>query len=435
MNVSKLLYYFYHAMAVTPPSQRDDFSIAIICALAIEYNAICLVVDEFWDGEGDQFGRAIGDNNAYTTGRIGKHNVVIALLPQMGKINAAAAAANFRSSYSQLELVLVVGICGGVPYYNDNEIEILLGDVVISKCVIEYDFGRKHADKFIRKDTLDDNLGKANKNIRGLLKTFETDRGLELLQTQTAEFLKQLQEKEKRRKGRAGARSKYSYPGTAMDRLFEPSYLHKHHSPTHLCSTCNNKLDSVCDDARGATCEDLGCSAMHLVTRELLKEKRELEQNSVEDAQAPMVHIGPIASSDAVMKSGMDRDKIARDEGVIAFEMEGAGIWEEVPCIIVKSVCDYADSHKSKGWQSFAAATSAAAAKALLRRYAKTNTARSGQAGEQSDMINGNVQNTQTTARGSQSYPGVVFHGPITAHNLISGMYATGSGTITNTFI
>lgn len=414
-------------MAATPPTHRDNIGIAIICAIAIEYDAICLVVDEFWDEDGEQYGRAVGDNNTYTTGCIGKHNVVIALLPQMGKINAAAAAANLRSSYSQLELVLLVGICGGIPYYNGGEMEILLGDVVISKCVIQYDFGMKYGDKFTRKDTLDDNLGKASKNIRGLLKTFETDRGLELLQTHTAEFLKQLQEKAKRKKNWARARSKYTFPGTVMDRLFEPSYLHKHHPPTYTCPICDSKLDNACDKARDATCEDLGCSAKHLVSRKLLKEKGELEQDSVEEAQTPMVHIGPIASGDTIMKNGMDRDKIARDEGVIAFEMEGAGIWEEVPCIIVKGVCDYADSHKSKRWQNFAAATAAAAAKALLRRYTKTDT-------ESLKQVNGNVQSTQTESNSSQSYPGAVFHGPINARNFVSGMYATGSGTITNTF-
>jgi purine-nucleoside phosphorylase len=35
------------------------------------------------------------------------------------------------------------------------------------------------------------------------------------------------------------------------------------------------------------------------------------------------------------MKSGEDRDRIAEKEGVIAFEMEGAGIWE-APCTIIK---------------------------------------------------------------------------------------------------
>ncbi|KZL82828.1 nb-arc and tpr domain protein, partial [Colletotrichum incanum] len=78
------------------------------------------------------------------------------------------------------------------------------------------------------------------------------------------------------------------------------------------------------------------------------------------------------------MKSGEHRDRVAQEHGIIAFEMEGAGVWEEIPCIIVKGVCDYADSHKNKLWQDFAAAMAASATKALMERYVcrtpKTNS-------------------------------------------------------------
>lgn len=66
---------------------------------------------------------------------------VLALLSCMGKVNAAAAAASMRSSYGDLGLVIVVGMCDGVPYHGHDE--ILLGDVVISQTVVQYDFGRK----------------------------------------------------------------------------------------------------------------------------------------------------------------------------------------------------------------------------------------------------------------------------------------------------
>lgn len=63
------------------------------------------------------------------------------------------------------------------------------------------------------------------------------------------------------------------------------------------------------------------------------------------------------------MKSIEHRDKIARQHGITAFEMEGAGVWEQrLPCIIVNGVCDYADSYKDKAWQRFAAATAASVA-------------------------------------------------------------------------
>jgi hypothetical protein len=69
------------------------------------------------------------------------------------------------------------------------------------------------------------------------------------------------------------------------------------------------------------------------------------------------------------MKSAKDRDRIASLHNLAAFEMEGAGAWDEVPCLVVKGVCDYADSHKNKQWQDFAAATAACVMKAILDRY------------------------------------------------------------------
>ena len=69
------------------------------------------------------------------------------------------------------------------------------------------------------------------------------------------------------------------------------------------------------------------------------------------------------------MKCGQYRDDIAEREKVIAFEMEGAGMWECLPTVVIKSVCDYADSHKSKKWQGYAAVTAAACTKAFLEEW------------------------------------------------------------------
>jgi hypothetical protein len=91
------------------PSNRDEFEVAIVCALPLEFNAVFALVDEFWDEDGDYYGKADGDTNMYTAGRIGKCNVVLVLLAGMGKINAAAAAANLRSSYPGLRLAACFG--------------------------------------------------------------------------------------------------------------------------------------------------------------------------------------------------------------------------------------------------------------------------------------------------------------------------------------
>ncbi|KID93692.1 DDE superfamily endonuclease, CENP-B-like protein, partial [Metarhizium majus ARSEF 297] len=39
-------------MVALRPCDREDFAIAIICALPLEYNAVALLFDEFWDRNG-----------------------------------------------------------------------------------------------------------------------------------------------------------------------------------------------------------------------------------------------------------------------------------------------------------------------------------------------------------------------------------------------
>ncbi|KAI0965920.1 purine and uridine phosphorylase [Xylaria arbuscula] len=354
-------FFAYDDISLIPsrPSRREEFEIALICALPLEYDAVTLQFDEFWDEDGEQYGRAPGDLNTYTTGRIGNYNVVLALLPNMGKAAAAGAAASFRSSYSRLKLAFLVGVCGGVPGTNSNG--ALLGDVAISKTVIQFDFGRQFLGKFVAKDTIEDNLGRSNKDIRSLIASFETHFGRKRLKKKAAEYLKNLQH--------AAARERYQYTyqylGVAEDKLFAAGYRHKHRAP-QSCLICESGSDDYCEMAARVSCADLNCDEDQLVPRELLEIKKSLKP---EEMQCPEIFIGRIASGDTVMKSGEHRDRLARENNVIAFEMEGAGAWDELPCIIIKGICDYADSHKNKKWQPFAAATAASVMKAVLGRY------------------------------------------------------------------
>ncbi|KZZ87795.1 Nucleoside phosphorylase domain protein [Moelleriella libera RCEF 2490] len=325
-----------------PPTSRGEFEIAILCALALEHDAVELLFDERWDDDGDRFKKSFNDPNAYSTGRIGKHNVVLALT-RLGKVNAATAAASLRSSYWNLSIVLLVGICGGSPRNGDEE--ILLGDVVLgTPAVLQYDLGKQYPNGFRLR-------GEKLRNTNSNLCNF------------------QLQ-------SRARSSARYTYPGTMEDKLFKSNYWHKHHrNISYICEECHESENSVCERALSLPCDELGCDETHLQPRERLTARRILEQSASnnEETQNPIIHIGEIASADTVMKSGEDRDVLTKSYGVIAFEMEGAGIIEAVPSIVVKGVCDYADSHKNRNWQDFAAATAAAATKALLERYIATD--------------------------------------------------------------
>jgi nucleoside phosphorylase len=87
------------------------------------------------------------DDNNYTLGRIGQHNVVIACLPAgvTGVTSAARVAEHMRATFTSLRFGLMVGIGSGVP---SDQHDIRLGDVVVSKPsdtfggVIQYDFGK-----------------------------------------------------------------------------------------------------------------------------------------------------------------------------------------------------------------------------------------------------------------------------------------------------
>ena len=61
-------------------------------------------------------------------------------------------AAGLRSSFPEIQLALVVGICSVVPVHIKTQEEIVLGD--ISTAVVQYDFGRQYPDGFRRKKTV-----------------------------------------------------------------------------------------------------------------------------------------------------------------------------------------------------------------------------------------------------------------------------------------
>ena len=350
------------------PRHRDAFQVAIICALPVESDAVEALFDEFWE-EGDTYGKAVGDPNAYTVGKIGSHNVVLAYLPGMGKGHSASVAASFRSSFGNIKLGLAVGICGGVPRREEHE-EILLGDVIISTGLVQYDFGRQFSNQVVRKDTLQDNLGRPNTEIRAHLAKMRGWRARSQLRHNTSVYLAELCRKE--------GFEQSKYPGAAEDKLYEATYRHKHRDVTSctICARCEKKEDAVCDIALESSCVELGCNDVQRISRNRLEKAQQTGAHTssaqgAEDAEVfcPEIHFGLIASGDLVMKSGHHRDEIAAKENVIAFEMEGAGVWDNLPTVIIKGVCDYADSHKNKKWQRYAAATAAACTKAFLKEW------------------------------------------------------------------
>ncbi|KAL4745890.1 hypothetical protein BDW72DRAFT_45246 [Aspergillus terricola var. indicus] len=330
------------------PRNRDEFTIAIICALTLEADAVEAVFDVTYDRLGKHYGKEPGDANTYINGRIGKHNVVLCYLPRKGKGSAASVASSLQVSYRNIRLALVVGICGGAPSIGQNQ--IYLGDVVISDSVVEYDYGRQYPGGFQRKTDVEDTLGGLDRRLRTFLTGLKATRTMTEFGNRMSECLDMLQQSEPR----------WSHPGIA-DVLFEATYLHRRYTndgsiKCDCAETCTS--DDICETALQRDCDELGCEDTHVVRR-----------RETAGQVAPSVYVCKVASADTVLKSGQRRDAVVRTEKVAAFEMEGAGVWNNVPCTIIKGVCDYADSHKNKLWQAYAAATAASATKVFLEYW------------------------------------------------------------------
>ena len=68
-----------------------------------------------------------------------------------------------------------------------------------------------------------------------------------------------------------------------------------------------------------------------------------------------MVHYGLIASGNKLIKDALLRDALIAEKDVLCFEMEAAGLMNHFPCLVIRGICDYSDSHKNKEWQGYAA--------------------------------------------------------------------------------
>jgi nucleoside phosphorylase len=79
-----------------------------------------------------------------------------------------------------------------------------------------------------------------------------------------------------------------------------------------------------------------------------------------------VVHRGTIAAGELVIKNGELRDELARQYGILCFEMEAAGALADFPCLVIRGISDYSDSHKNDRWHGYAAAAAAAYARELF---------------------------------------------------------------------
>lgn len=259
------------------------------------------------------------DENLYSLGSIAGHNVAIVSLPagRIGNNPAAVVATQMRATFKGIRFGLMVGIGGGVP---SAEVDIRLGDVVVSEPhqtssgVIQYDLGKLTPSTFERTGSLNA-PPQILLNAVGLVRTYKLrDRSRLSAHLSKLDCIPVFQRN-----------------NTGPDVLFEAAYRHE----------------------RGQNC-DL-CDPNMQVAR-MPRESEDI-----------VVHYGTVASGNQVMRDARMRDRVSRElGGILCFEMEAAGLMNSFPCLVIRGICDYADSHKNDKWQPYAAATAAAYAKEIL---------------------------------------------------------------------
>jgi nucleoside phosphorylase len=240
-----------------------------------------------------------------------------------GKTSVADVATQLHASYTSVQFNLMVGIAGGVPGTKED---IRLGDVVVSKStagwlgVVQYDLnGERMGDQFLR--------GRALDQPTPLLLTAmgKAETAAIFDESKTPWYISEIVQKDP---------VTFAHPGPEQDILFEPDYDHATiESEENGCSHCDP--DGV----------------------------RSRQPREVQDT---IVHYGLIASSHHLTRHGATRDKFAHKHGILCFETDETWLRDAAQYLVIRGICDYADSHRSELWHAHAAAAAAAYAKEVL---------------------------------------------------------------------
>jgi nucleoside phosphorylase len=311
---------------------HDDYTVAWIAPLEVESIAARLMLDT----KHEKLPQSSVDHNVYILGSIDAHNIVIASLPTTGNTSAATVVTQLRNTFKQIRFGLLVGIGGGVPTRTDNG-PIHLGDVVVSKPeqthsgAIQYDHGKALEGHFRRTGCLT--------SPPTVLLNAARDLSIEQAITEDDLVARHL----RKINTRLPALRKYRYPGSDQDYLYRSDYPHR---------------------IEGSSCRSCACDPSQRVDRH--GDESQEDEIQYDRSSRIVVHRGTIAAGERVIRNSQLRDELAEAHGTLCFEMEAAGVMNDFPCLVIRGISDYADSHKNDGWHGYASASAAAYARQLF---------------------------------------------------------------------
>lgn len=239
------------------------------------------------------------------------------------------------STFPSIRFGLLVGIGGGIARPEDEK-DIRLGDIVVSDPagstggVINYDLMKA-------KDGGKELKGFLNSPPALLLHAVANLRSRHEQEPSAApQILAKMREKNPFMFTKRNNNPGYGYQGAENDRLFKSSYKH---IGGRDCKKCSHE--------------------------------EEIDRDERVIPGEPEIHYGVIASGNTLVKDADERQELLNristfSDDCMCLEMEAAGLMNDFPCLVIRGICDYADSHKNDRWQRYAAATAAAFAIELL---------------------------------------------------------------------
>lgn len=268
--------------------------------------------------------RDVTDNNLYVLGQVANHNVVIAGSKSSKRASATTVVTRMLSTFASIRVVLLVGAGAGLPLPSVGQ-DIRLGDVVVGYSreslggIIKYrldkdgsllSFGRVKPPPRVIRDAI---INVRTKHEQG-----------------HSQVLSHIEDMARRSPETVGSGKAHIYQGSEDDRLFEADYPH----PVGYsdCSKCDSK--------------------------------KEIKRDPRPD-NMPRFHYGAIASTNFRNSDERITNQLAQD--CLCCETSASGLSENLPCLMIKGICNYADSHTNRRWLKYACAVSAAYAKELLQ--------------------------------------------------------------------
>ncbi|KAK5056244.1 hypothetical protein LTR84_012797 [Exophiala bonariae] len=381
-----------------------DYTIGWIAALPLEQKAAELVFNHDY--------RILtqvppGDTNRYTLGVIGDHKIVLAVMPdgQYGKSSASSVATHMLRTFTNVRVGFMVGVGGGAPSKTND---IRLGDIVVSRKgdgkggVFEFDYFKKHQ-------------AKPNQNTSHLNSTpsfvMSTIAGLKADHIGQQDAInEEIEDILTHPRIPQELRRDFERPSEEDDMLFRSNVVHNVGRALNLQSVLGanisllavimlavscvvvvpplvTMLASLClAFGAGTFVNGINIEGCEHIFHRSTRADEELPSDEIcqrfcrvswpnalvprqarNPSRAPKIHYGLIGSSDQLMKDAVLRDELATDHNILCFEMEAAGLMDKFPCLVIRGICDYSDSHKNKGWQNYAALAAALYTRAVIR--------------------------------------------------------------------